>query len=169
MKIESGTWYRIPKYNGYEMYITNTLNPNDYYRFYPVIVDGIQYYAMVRSCKNFNKFPHGYRLPYDHAVKGNTIYYYELSDLSNKRKRLSINTIIQLIKDCDLDLRTTGEIINIGSRNRARQTCGDSQITMNMIVNHCPINTSNVKPKPEPKSFTFASLMRKNKDAITFY
>ena len=94
-----GTWYKIPKFNGYE-----------------IMFDGMYYH--VRSFKHFNKYKNGYELPYDHYRKGG-IYigsYYEMTAYDNTRRRYTIDKLLKLMDDESYYVtESTGR--NISSRN----------------------------------------------------
>lgn len=109
LKIE--TWYKIPTFNGYEIQFTNQQRN---IHSYPVhLHNKYHVFFWLRSWKNFKKYPEGYILPYIHGKD----YYYELTDISNNRKRLSVGTIVKLIQNTPMDTRTDTYIRNIGSRN----------------------------------------------------
>ena len=107
-------WYRIPQYNGYEIVFSKYYStPNSVqYNF-----RGDQCIVTLRSWKNFNQYPNGYILTYFHynSRKKKWKEYYELTNLSNKRDRITIHAIIRLIEDYDLDYTTEEQIPNPGS------------------------------------------------------
>lgn len=172
MTINLEQWYRIPYYNGYEIYLSQFWACENSVKYR---ICNTPVYATVRSFKNFNKYPNGYILPYAHYNEKTkkTKYYYELTDLSNKRKRLTIQTILSIIENYDLDTVTDQEARNIGSRNRVRWNTDEKPIpAIRALSEEIVVHLS---PKKETKYFpSFGPLIKekeesKPKDAITFY
>lgn len=99
MELKIGVWYKIPKFNGYEL-----------------LYDGVNYH--VRSFKNFNKYKNGYELPYYHYIKKANRYgeYYEMTAYDNTRRRLKIHQILELM-DNESYYATESNGRNISSRN----------------------------------------------------
>lgn len=162
-------WYRIPQYNGYEIVFSKYYStPNSVqYNF-----RGDRCIVTLRSWKNFNQYPNGYVLPYFHynSRKKKWKEYYELTNLSNKRDRITIHAIIRLIEDYDLDYTTEQRIPNPGSRNRVRMSTNKKQIlaatalSEQILVGDLNASKLETKKKVIPKLYT-----EKPKEAITFY
>lgn len=94
-----GLWYAIPGFNGYE------INCN----------------YVVRSCKNFNKYPNGYFIKNDTKNLSNPdTYKWRMSDNSNVVRTMTLNDIlIQFMNNPSRTAVTTqGSYVSRGSRNR---------------------------------------------------
>lgn len=149
MKIKPNTWYKIPYYNGYEICFVNNY-PELYANNEACKVNlyGQDCLVSLISFKNFKKYPYGYYLPYYHRQKGGKgSYYYELSDVSNKRKRLKINEIISLIEDSGLNLVSGINTLHYGSRNRIVHTTEEKPITLSSTMNSLITSTNTDKEK----------------------
>lgn len=166
MKIKINTWYKIPHFNGYEICFVKSPYPNyNDNKSCKVNLYGEECLVSLVSYKNFNKYPYGYLLPYYHKQKGNISQYYELSNTSNKRKKLRIEKIISLLEESDLDLSVNPNTLHIGSRNRVLATTDKSTNTMTSTMNSLITSTSS--KKPEEQLSLFGSLIKK--DVLIFY
>lgn len=114
------TWYRIPGYNGYEYNFENKI---------------------VRSLKNYKQNPIGKLIKKQTDKKGN---YYEMSNMQNKRVKVYISEIEQLINDDARKVKVGTYSTNLSPRNI---------VTRNKYL-HCDQND------PEYKTFfpTFEEL-----------
>lgn len=127
-ELKIGTWYKIPKYNGYEIQFTNE---QQRINSYPVFLhEKYHVFFWLRSWKNFKKYPNGYVLPYTHG----TSYYYELSDISNNRMKVSIADIVKMIQNSDYESTTTHNTKNIGSRNNVKFRTNKSNIGLGDLL-----------------------------------
>ena len=77
---DENVWYMIPKFNGYEI---------------KQIPEGF----IVRSFKNFNKYPTGYILPYEHKHGNSSVYYFEMTSSDGKRHKLKIEEILDIMDE----------------------------------------------------------------------
>lgn len=77
---DENVWYMIPKFNGYEI---------------KRIPEGF----IVRSFKNFNKYPNGYILPYEHKHGDKSLYYFEMTASDGKRMKLNISEILDIMDE----------------------------------------------------------------------
>lgn len=133
MKLELNKWYRIPDYNGYELQLTEQKMGQRSHSLY-IQHSNLHCHFWLRSFKNFKKHKNGYILPYIHTAKGGGHqYYYELTDLANKRNRITIGTIIKSLESSDIDLSVFDEYTNYGSRNRALYKTNDAPFTLSSI------------------------------------
>lgn len=130
MKLSLDTTYKIPRFNGYELLITSTMSCKDSYLIH-LEKEDIKGYFAVRSWKNFRKYPNGYYLPYIHYSNSTNrfSYYYELSDINNKRIRMTIAELCDLIRN-HKEYNVTGHQNPIGSRNRVLGQTGKHTITI---------------------------------------
>lgn len=135
MYINNNVWYRIPLYQGYELCIGNYICP---YSYRLNELDGR--FFTVRSFKNFKRYPEGYFLPYLHFTKNkNGIEvvsgkYYEMSDISNKRCRLTIDQVIELVNNSDGYIHTQGT--DSEARNRILYTTKKKNITLSSLLSN---------------------------------
>lgn len=169
MNISLEQWYRIPYYNGYEILFSKLY-------VWPQSVaydfNGESVYVTVRSFKNFNVYPGGYLLPYEHyntktKKKKN---YFELTDLANKRRRLTIQAIIKVIENYDLTMTTEQNITNIGSRNKVRLYTDKKPILPSTAMNEeIVVNLKPTKQKEKVIPKLYTEKKPKMKDAIIFY
>lgn len=114
-QITENRWYRIPEHNGYEIHFTRY--PEPLYS-YPIKLSEGEFWFQLVSWKNRHRYPNGYILPYEHYNRKGELtgVWYELTDLNNKRERLKIETIVNMIRNCDYNNEyLQGGII--GSRN----------------------------------------------------
>lgn len=92
-EMNPGYWYRIPGFNGYEV------NSN----------------GVVRSFKNYNKYPYGYILKW----YKNKPYTWQLTDNSNDRKVVTIDEIYKAIIDYPYKMQPRlYNYTDISSRNK---------------------------------------------------
>lgn len=114
MTLELDTWYRIPFFNGYEI----CLSTKQYYLSYEYSYKGKNVFFILRSFKNYKKYPGGYILPYHHKGKNRKINsYYEMTDINNNRVKLKISDIIKWMEKPPYENTTAHNRINMGSRN----------------------------------------------------
>lgn len=103
MQIVNNVWYTIPEYPGYEIKFLSGLDS-----------------AMIRSFKNFNRYPEGYLLPYEHKTSsGGCSYYYEMTEYTGYRKKLKTEDIYKILIDKNYMVSIRGQYdTDIGSRLR---------------------------------------------------
>lgn len=127
--IKENTWYKIPKFNGYEFKYVKINKDDPDPEGFSFIDRKINVAHAVRSWKNFNEYPNGYLLPYTHHIKNylthrdQTKMWYEMTDFNNNRKRLTYSAIYDLLQqEPYYAIEVEENHPNIGSRNKAVST-----------------------------------------------
>lgn len=130
--LQPNIWYRIPGFNGYELQLLE--QPNYHPRSYPVNYKGNHLWFWLRSYKNFKKYPNGYILPYEHGNGKNKEAYYEMTDISNNRKRIKIGDIVKYIETSSYITDIGERVINRGSRNSIVYRTDKAQIGLSDVL-----------------------------------
>lgn len=134
-KIQEGIWYRIPEHNGYEISFTKE---KQWLYSYPIKLNPEgEFYFWLISWKNFIQYPNGYILPYEHYKRNGEFVgsWYELTNLNNKRERLKIKTIVDMLRNCDYnnDYEKTGSLC-FGSRNSTILNTEKKPLTLGELI-----------------------------------